>query len=328
MKTILLADRFAQESLVLLQQQPHLQVMRSTFGTTPSPEELSKAHALIIRSKTQIHESLLKAAPQLQLVISCTSGFDHIDLEATRKWGITVMHTPNAHIESASQLTWSLVLACCNRLLESHRMVKSGEWNRETIVGLELSGATYGIVGLGRIGSRVAQLAQAFGMKVIAFDPYQEESTFQKQKVTRVSYEELLKAADVISFHVPKTLETNHMLKASHFEYIQRGVVLVNTSRGSVIREEDLVQALQEGWIRSAGLDVFEKEPLPRTSQLLNFSQVVLTPHIGAQTEEAFYKASQSAAEKCIRFFTDGSTSDTLPPQVPWYGVTPWLKNS
>jgi D-3-phosphoglycerate dehydrogenase len=127
-----------------------------------------------------------------------------------------------------------------------------------------------------------------------------------------VAFEEILKSSDVLSFHVPKTPETHHMLNRSHFEYIHQGVILINASRGSVIHELDLCEALEQGWIGSVGLDVFEKEPLPRQSKLLGFSNVVLTPHCGANTSDAFAKASEQAVLKIIRFFQDSSISDTL----------------
>jgi len=323
-KKILIMDRFSQESFLYLKQNPQFEVVRAEAPDKVPFEHLTSAHALLIRSRTRIDENLLKNSPQLQLIITATSGFDHIDLEATQKWGITVMHTPTANVESATQLTWGLVLATASQITAAHRGIKAGEWNRDTLVGLELCGRTYGVIGLGRIGSRVAELAQAFGMKVVAYDPYQEEEVFERRKVERLSYEEVLKTADVISFHVPKTLETEHMLTRSHFEYIQRGVILVNTSRGSIIDEGDLCEAIENGFLRAVGLDVFEKEPLPRTSKLLGYNEVVLTPHIGANTDEAFYKASSTAAEKLVRFFADGSTTDSLPPRVAWYGATPF----
>lgn len=323
-KKVLITDRFAQDSFLFLQQQSNLEVVRADSPQHLPLEHLVSANALIIRSRTKIDEELLKKARQLQVIITCTSGFDHIDLDATEKWGVTVMHTPTANIESASQLTWGLVLSCVNNLIPAYKMVKAGDWQRDQITGMELAGRTYGIIGLGRIGSKVAEFAQAFGMTVIAYDPYQEDEVFERLKIPRMSYEEVLKSADILSFHVPKTLETENMLNRSQFEYIHRGVVLVNTSRGSVINEQDLCEALEKGWIRSAGLDVFDKEPLQRTSKLLNLPQVVLTPHIGANTEDAFYKASQIAANKLMGFFTDGGTSDTLPPRVPWYGAAPF----
>lgn len=323
-KKILVTDRFAQDSFLFLQQNSSFEVVRSDSPQHLPLEHLVSANALIIRSRTRIDENLLKKAQQLQLIITCTSGFDHIDLDATEKWGITVMYTPTANIESAAQLTWALVLNCVNKVQQAHKLIKAGEWNRDLITGIELSGRTYGIIGLGRIGSRVAEMAQAFGMTVVAFDPYQEDSVFERLNIPRLSYEEVLKTADIVSFHVPKTLETEHMLNRSQFEYIHRGIVLINTSRGSVINENDLCEALEKGWLRSVGLDVFEKEPLPRTSKLLNFGNVTLTPHIGANTEDAFFKASQIAANKLVAFFMDGSTSDTLPPRAPWYGATPF----
>lgn len=324
-KKILITDRFAQDSYLYLSQNPQFDVVRSDSYTHFSPDHLASANALLIRSRTKIDEALLNKARNLQVIITATSGFDHIDLEATQKWGVTVMHTPHANIESAAQLTFGLVLNCTSQIHAGHRMVKAGdEWRRELIPAMELSGRTYGLIGLGRIGSRVAELAQAFGMNVVAYDPYQEDEVFEKYKIPRLSYEEVLKTADVLSFHVPKTLETEYMLNRSHFEYIHRGVVLINTSRGSVIKENDLIEAIENGWIKSVGLDVFEKEPLPRSSKLLNFPNVILTPHIGANAEEAFFKASQMAATKLVSFFTDGSTSDTLPPRVAWYGATPF----
>lgn len=323
-KNVLITDRFSLESQIFLQQNPNLNILKAQDPKNLDPSELKTAHALIIRSRTPITEELLNNAPNLQLIITCTSGFDHIDLNATQKWGITVMHTPTANIQSAAQLTWSLVLACANNLFTAHKMLKAGEWKRESVTGLELSGRTYGIVGLGRIGSRVAEIAQAFGMHVIAYDPYQDDEVFERLNLARSSYEEVLKTADVLSFHVPKTLETDHMLDRSHFEYIHRGIILINTSRGSIINENDLYEALQKGWIKSAGLDVFEKEPLDRNSNLLKLPNVVLTPHIGANTHEAFDKASDIAATKLLRFFENGTTSDTLPPRAPWYGATPF----
>ena len=327
-KKVLITDRFAQDVFLYLQQQPHLEVVRADSPKHLPLEHVIDAHALIIRSRTPINEELLQKARNLQVIITATSGFDHIDLAATQKWGVTVMHTPSANIESAAQLTLGLILCCANNLIQAHKMMKAGDWNRDSLVGMELNGRTYGVVGLGRIGTRVAQLVQAFGMNVVAFDPYQDEEHFEKHKVTRLAYEEVLKTADILSFHVPKTLETDDMLNRSHFEYIHRGIILINTSRGSVIREQDLCEALEQGWLRAVGLDVYEKEPLPRNSKLLNYQNLVLTPHIGATTEDAFYKASNIAAQKLIEFFLDGSTSDTLPPQVPWYGATPFKSES
>ncbi len=326
-KLVLVTDKFASEAYLTLSQQVFLDVKK-----TETPDlrtvDLSKVNGLVIRSRTQIDENVFSRAKQLQVIITATSGFDHIDLNAAKKWGVTVMFTPDANIESAAQMTWGLVLACANRIPQGHRALKAGEWNRDALTGLELHRKTFGIVGLGRIGQRVADFANAFDMNVIAFDPYADEVTFRAAQAERVAYEEVLKRSDILSFHVPGTSETKHMLNRSHFEYIHRGIVLVNTSRGSVIHEADLCEALGNGWLGAVGLDVFEKEPLSRNSKLLQYPNVVVTPHCGANTSEAFAKGSEQAALKLIRFFVDSSTSDTLPPKAAWYGaVAPWKKD-
>lgn len=325
-RRILITDRFSQDAFLTLSQQSFLQVHK-----TPTPclqdIDLAGVSGLVIRSRTIIDDKILQRAKDLQIIITATSGFDHIDLAGAEKWGVTVMHTPEANVESAAQLTWALVLSSINKINQAHRMLKAGEWNRDLVLGNELAHKTYGIVGLGRIGRRVAEIANAFNMHVIAFDPYASQNHFYEAQAERVSYEELLKRSDVLSFHVPKTTETDHMLNRSHFEHINRNIVLINTSRGSVIDERDLIEALQKNYLGAVGLDVFEKEPLPRHSPLLNFPNVVLTPHCGANTVEAFAKASEQAALKLIRFFVDASTSDTLPPKAAWFGaVPPWKK--
>lgn len=323
-KTILITDRFSSEAFYFLERNPIFEVIRVPSQQHIPLDLLEKANALIIRSKTKVNEELLKKSTNLQVIVTATSGFDHIDLNATQKWGVTVMHTPEANKESAAQLTWSLVLAATTQLIQGHKQVKSGDWHREHLIGFELAGRTYGLIGLGRIGTRVAEIAQAFKMNVVAYDPYIDEDHFTKTKVQRLSFEEVLKTSDILSFHVPLTLETENMLNKSHFEYIRRGIVLINTSRGQVIHEDDLASAIESGWIKSCGLDVFNKEPLSRNSKLLQFPQVVLTPHIGANTEDAFHKASQLAALKITQFFADASTSDSLPPRIAWYGATPF----
>lgn len=315
---VLVTDRLATSAMVLLKNQKHLEVIKAEDPLL-KPSDLAGIHGLLVRSKTKITEEHLSQAKDLQVIVTSTSGFDHIDLAACSKWGITVMFTPTANTATAAQLTLTLALACCHKLTTAHTQVKSGAWRRDLVNSTELTGKTWGVVGLGRIGKKVCELAQAFGMETLAFDPYLEDGTFRENATERVAFEELLKRSDVLSFHVPLTKETHHMMNASHFEYIRRGIILINTSRGSVIKEEDLVEALRKGWIDSCGLDVFEKEPLPRNSHLLQEPNVIFTPHVGAQSEEAFTKSSEQAAQKLITFFRNGETSDTLPPKAAWF---------
>ena len=315
MKNIIITERLSAQALQTLKLEKNFAVSQIQNINDPKFES---AHALLIRSKTLINDSLLKRATHLELIITATSGFDHIDFSEIAKTKIKVMHTPDANAISAAELTWGLVLACSRKLLSAHRSVKSGEWRSEGLTGFECAQKNYGIIGLGRIGTRVARIAQAFGMKVLAFDPYKDDDYFKSLGVTRLSYEELIKKSDILSFHVPKTRETHHMFAASQIEYVHPELIIINTSRGSVICEPDICKALEQRKIRALGLDVFETEPLSRNSNLLKHENVILTPHLGASTFEAFERASLEAAEKLITYFRSGTVSDALPSAEDW----------
>lgn len=309
-KNILVTERLSMNALQTLKLQKNFEVLE--------PGDFANAHALLIRSKTEINAALLKSAPQLEVVVTATSGFDHIDFAEIEKTKIKVMYTPDANSISAAELTWALMLACSRKLMPAYRSVKAGEWRTESLTGWELHGKSYGIVGLGRIGSRVAKIASAFGMNVLAFDPYKDKEHFDSLGVTRLSYEEILKESDVLSFHVPKTRETNRIFGASQIDYVDPDIIVVNTSRGNVLVEADVCKALEQKKMRALGLDVFENEPLSRNSHLLKLDNVILTPHVGAATHEAYERASLDAAHKIIAFFATGEVKDSLPPQENW----------
>ncbi len=315
---VLVTDRFELDAYARLQGDSRLRVAKSA-EPQPTAEELATVDGLAIRSRTRVDRSLLEKSPRLRVIVTATSGFDHIDLDACRERGIQVMYTPEANAASAAELTWALVLACARRVVDAHRSVKGGDWKRESLIGTQLEGKTYGIVGLGRIGTRVARMAQAFGMKVIAFDPYKENDHFETLGAQRFAIDELFMLADVVSVHVPAADETRGMIHRHLLETANRSLILVNTSRGSVVSEQDLVEGLNMGWISACGLDVYEREPLPRYSGLLNLPNVVLSPHIGATTKEAFAKASWDAAEKLRAFAGSETVSDPLPPTDPWW---------
>lgn len=315
---VLVVDRFDLNALALLKSHPAIDV-KWVAEPVPPAGLLATCEGLITRSRTRIDDELISKAPNLRVVVTGTSGFDHIDFDALKKRGIVAMYTPGANAAAACEMTWGLILACSRKVVEAHAAVKAGEWRREPLIGRELNGKTLGIVGLGRIGTRVAQVGLAFGMKVAAFDPYKDDADFEKAGAQRVSLDELLKLADVVTFHVPATKETRYMLTRDRLENMNRHAILINASRGSVVAERDLVHALRENWIAACGLDVFEREPLPQDSPLLKFPQVVFSPHLGASTAEAFANASREAAQKIINFATSGEVRDRLPPEEAWY---------
>lgn len=292
-------------------------ICKKALSTDCAKDDLSDVEALIIRSRTKIDKDLLARARNLKLIVTATSGFNHIDLDLTQERNIKVAFAPEANAASAAELTISLVLACARQTIQAHHAVKSGDWNSKLQEGFQLGGHTYGVIGLGRIGTRVARMAKAFDMKVIGYDPYADENAFVDAQ--RMSLEELLKMSDVISLHVPFTKETRKMINRSTLEYMHRDAILVNTSRGEVVDEQDLCEALKKGWLRAVGLDVFVKEPLPKDSNLLQQSRVVFSPHNGARTVDAFELASIEAAKQVIEFFTTGDVTHPLPPHSLWY---------
>lgn len=279
-------------------------------------QDSQQAEALLTRSRTKIDKQFLDRAPHLKVVVTATSGFNHIDLLETQNRGIKVAYTPEANAASAAEITWGLVLACARQIQFARDHIAKGFWNQKLTIGSQLEGKTYGVIGLGRIGIRVAKVAYAFGMRVMAFDPYNENFPGY---VSRRGLEELLRESDVISLHVPLTRETRKMINGNTLEGISDTTILVNTSRGEVIDEVALLHAVREGEIGAVGLDVFEREPVLADSKFLKFENVIMTPHIGARTEEAYEKASMEAALQIASFFKTSDLAHPLPPKALWY---------
>ena len=317
-KKILITDRLSESAELYLNQFPFLHVKKSG-SLLPTHEELLEIHALLIRSRTKIDSVLLEKARNLQVIVTCTSGFDHIDLSAAQKWGVTVMHTPEANVQSAAELTIMHLLLAARKWKKSQVILESGVWKREHVIGVELRGKKLGLVGLGRIGKKVADLAKSFGLSLSACDPYVDDMHFDQLGIKRRSLEEIFCSSDFVSLHVPRTKKTKNMIHRSLFEMAPPHLILINASRGETVNEKDLIDALQKGIIAGACLDVFASEPLPTDSPLLAMDSVHLTPHIGANTEDAFEKSSHQGALQLVEFFQDGSTSSLLPPRASWY---------
>lgn len=308
---VLITDRFAVSALERLRAQKDLEVT-----VIPHEEffhyDISKFDALLIRSRSIIDEKIIKKGINLKTIITSTSGFDHINLDLCAQKNIKVYYTPDANAQSAAELTWALIMACLRKTITANEMVKNENWNRNHVIGHELYKKTLGIIGLGRVGQRVAKIANAFDMHVIACDPYVEEQAFKTTNAHRAGREEVLRSSDILSLHVPLTKETRNLINHNTLDCIHRGVVLINTSRGQVMNEQAVIDCVKSGKIAAIGLDVFEKEPLPKTSALLSLSNVVLTPHIGANTHEAFERGSHAAVDKILAFRQGEKVFDQL----------------
>ncbi|QDT41847.1 D-3-phosphoglycerate dehydrogenase [Gimesia alba] len=261
-------------------------------------QKLQDAKALIVRNQTQVNQELIDAAPQLQIIARAGVGLDNVDTDYAHEKGITVCFTPDANSLSVAELTIGLMLALLRKIPEARQDTLTGGWNRLKFTGSELNGKTFGLIGMGRIGSLTATRARAFGMNIIAADPYlaSDAPALKELNGRLVSLDELLAEADVVSCHSPLTPTTRKMLTYQHFSQMKPDACFINTSRGEVVDESGLIQALLEHKLAGAALDVRETEP-PEQSPLNQMENVILTPHIAAFTVEAQERVVDSVCE-------------------------------
>ncbi|MCC6943701.1 MAG: phosphoglycerate dehydrogenase [Thermomicrobiales bacterium] len=247
---------------------------------------LPEADALIVRSETQVTADVIAAGPKLRVIARAGVGVDNVELDAATRAGVLVLNAPGANRYSAGEHTIALLLALTREVVPAHESTTTGRWDRKRFKPIDLRGRTVGIVGLGRVGAVVAKRLAAFEMNVLAYDPYIIPDRFRELGVTPVDYETLLQTSDVVTFHVPSTSETRHMLDAERIELLREDAIVINCSRGDVVDENALAEALQTGRIRAAGVDVYPHEPC-RESPLFGLPNAVLSPHIGGSSEEA-----------------------------------------
>ena len=257
---------------------------------------LADASALIVRSATVVDRELLESAPKLEVVGRAGIGVDNIDIDAATELGVLVVNAPNANTISAAEHTMALILAQARRIAEADRSLREGKWERKRFEGMELHGKNLGVLGLGKIGTLVAQRASAFGMKIIAYDPYLSADRARRLGVELMSLDDVFANADVITVHLPRTPETEDIIDAAAIRKMRDGVRIINVARGGIVNEADLADAVRSGKVGGAAIDVFDVEPATN-SPLFGLSEVTVTPHLGASTKEAQDKAGVAVAE-------------------------------
>lgn len=321
---VLVCDSYSPGALGQLKAKLNCEISHSR-SPQPTAEELKDIDALLIRSRTQITLSTLEQAPHLRAIVTATSGFDHIDWLNCQKRHIHVAYTPEANVESAAQWTLTLMLNLTRHFFVGSKSVEQHRWRENVPRGKLLDGGmNLGLIGLGRIGQRMAQLGQALGLKILACDPYQSPDVFSQLNVERLGLSEILLSADILSLHVPLTAETYRLINYQTLRHMNPEAYLINTSRGEICDETEVIVALDEGLLSGVALDVFEREPLPPSSRLRKRAQVLLSPHMGAYTEEALERASIEACQHLIQFVTQGEKSGALPSGADWFAS--WLK--
>ncbi len=317
-KLVLVADKVDAPGLALLEQAPGLEVVKAVKNPAKLKDVLPQAQALLVRSETKVTAEMLAQAPKLRVIGRAGIGVDNIDVEEATRRGIAVFNAPGGNTVSAAEHTIGLLLALVRKITWADASIRRGEWDRQRFLGTELRGKTLGIVGLGRIGAHVAKVARAFGMPVLAYDPYLTEARAQELQVELVPLDQLLPRVDVVTLHLPLTKETKSLIDRRRIGLMKPTAVLLNCARGGLVDEGALLEALERGKLAGAAIDVFETEPLPADSPLRQADRVILTPHLAASTAEA---QEQVSLEIC-RIVRDALVTGNLSGAVNLPGVS------
>ncbi len=312
MMRVLVSDPLSKKGLEILEQTKSLRV---DLKPGLAPEELKKIipeyDAIIIRSETKLKADIIEAGSRLRVIGRAGIGLDNVDLPAATKKGIVVMNTPQENAIAAAEHTIALMLSISRKVPQANASLKAGKWEKKRFMGVELYQKTLGLIGIGVIGTIVADRARGLKMKVIGYDPYLSPEVAEKKGVELVSFDELLSRSDFISVHTPLTEETRNLIDQNAISKMKKGVILVNCARGGIINEKDLYEAIRSGKVAGAALDVFEKEPAVG-NPLLELEEVIGTPHLGASTEEAQENVAIAISQQVVDYLLHGEARNTV----------------
>jgi D-3-phosphoglycerate dehydrogenase len=309
---IVVADELPASALELIRAEAGW-VVDARAGRKPDvlAADLAGADGLLVRSATKVDAALMDAAPGLRIIARAGTGVDNVDVAAASARGILVVNAPGANSISVAEHACALMLALARAVPAADQAMKEGRWEKKKFLGSELRGKTLGVAGLGRIGQEVAQRARAFGMRIIAHDPYIAKDVAAGLHVELMSLDEVCAAADFLTLHLPSTPETRHLFNDDRLSKCKPGLRLINTARGELVDEAALRRAIEQGIIAGAGLDVFETEP-PADWSLVKLPQVIATPHIAASTEEAQELVGTETAATVRDFLRDGMVRNAV----------------
>ncbi len=304
---IFIADSIAKEGIEEFAKYPSLSLVVKT-GLAPEKlkDEIGDSVGLVVRSATQATREIIAAGASLKVIGRAGAGVDNIDVKAASERGIVVLNTPGGNAEAAGELAIAMMFALARELPRADASMKAGAWDKKSFSGgVELLGKTLGLIGIGNVGSIVGKRALGLGMKVVAFDPGVGAGATAALGFQAAGYEEVIRGSDFISIHAPRNEQTKGLVSAKSFAMMKKGVFLVSCARGGIVVEKDLIAALDNGTVRGAGVDVFDKEPCEDWS-LAKHPKVIATPHIGASTGEAQVNVSVMIARQIGLFLTKG----------------------
>lgn len=315
---VLVADTIEAEGLAALREAGLEVDARSGLDEAPLMEAVKDADALLVRSRTKVSARAIESAPRLRLITRAGIGVDNVDLAAASRRGVIVTNVPDASTTTTAELAVTLLLALARRIPAADRNVRAGRFDRAKFLGTEIAGKTLGVIGLGRIGRIVADRALGLKMRVIAHDPFLPKDASPIPGVALVDLDECLATADFLTLHVPLLESTRHLIGEAALAKTKRGVRIVNASRGGIVDEAALATAVRSGHVAGAALDVTEVEPLPPDSELRALDAVILTPHLGASTEEAQLRVAIEAAAQIVEFAKTGRARNAVnDPALP-----------
>src|SRR6059058_2001987 len=312
---ILVCDPVSPKGIALLQQRPDFEVvvLAKPLAEAELLPVVKDVVAMVVRSETKVSRKVIEAAPLLRVVGRAGVGVDNVDVEAATQHGVVVMNTPGGNTVSTAELSFAMILSLARKVPQAFASMTAGKWDRKQFQGIELSGKTLGILGLGRIGSEIAKRAVAFGMRVLAYDPFLTEARAQALGIElKLDVDEVYREADFVTVHMPATDQTRGMLNAAAFARMKPKVCIINCARGEIIVEKDLIAALDSGKVAAAALDVFETEPLPADHPFRKHANITLTPHLGASTQEAQEKCGIEVAEVIAGYLLTGEVRNAV----------------
>ncbi len=307
---VLVTDKVSEDGLALLRAEPEFEVLVKTElakDVAGLKAALAEADALVVRSGTQVTAEILEGQERLKAIARAGVGVDNIDVPAATRNGVVVMNTPGGNTIATAEHTMALMLALSRNVAIANESLKAGKWERSKLAGRQLEGKTLGIIGMGRVGQAVAQRSIGFEMQVIGYDPFLTAERAVELGVERVAdLDELWGRCDYITLHTPMTEETKNLISAATIAKMKSGVRIINCARGGLINPTDLKEALDSGHVAGAAIDVFDPEPPPADHPLVNHPKVLVTPHLGASTQEAQVAVAEEAARLLVDFLARG----------------------
>jgi D-3-phosphoglycerate dehydrogenase / 2-oxoglutarate reductase len=312
---ILICDPVSPKGIALLQQRPEfeVEVLPNRLAEAELLPLVKDVVAMVVRSETKVTRKVIEAAPKLRVVGRAGVGVDNVDVDSATERGVVVMNTPGGNTVSTAELSFAMILSLARKVPHAYASMAAGKWDRKQFQGIELSGKTLGVLGLGRIGTEVARRALAFGMRVLAYDPFLTENRARAIGIELAhDLDDVYRDADFITVHMPVTDQTRGMLNAAAFAKMKPKVRIVNCARGEIIVENDLFAALDSGKVAAAGLDVFATEPLPPEHPFRKHPGITLTPHLGASTAEAQEKCGIEVAEVIAGYLLTGEVRNAV----------------